>query len=215
MIKTSLSDISKLKELCPKDHLIIATSTYKGWRRLLELLATFIINPIQLLKRRNYNNKDHYISHTFTIFYKNDSLWVGEMDWKDNWKENPIRRSNTFKKLYSGQVRIYDLGNIPYITFQDFLKYARTVKYPLIGAIASEFWFLKPFRSKNNLETKRHCGSIFVKYQPFFKYFDTTGKIMLKRFGTHHPEAIDYYLNNKFKLKIVEVKQEKICSYTK
>lgn len=211
MIKANSNDLQKLKELCPKGHLIIANSTYNGWRRFLEFVATFILNPLQLLKRRKYNNKKLYIAHTFTIYYKNNCLWVGEMDAKENWKENPIKKSNTFKKLYKGQIRIFDLGYIHDDVFQDFLRYARLVKYPLIGAIASEFWSLKTFISKKNFIRKRHCGSIFVRYQPFFKYFKTTGKELLKEFGTHHPEAIDFYLKKNFDLKIVKVKKGKLC----
>lgn len=211
MIKTNLDDIKKLKELCPQGHLIIATSTYNGWRKFLEFLATFIINPLQLLKRRKYNNKELYIAHVFTIFYKNNSLWVGEMDLKKNWKESPIKKSNSFKKIYSGQIRLFDLGYIPNNIFQDFLSYAKLVKYTLIGAIASEFWLLKHFRSEKNLSRKRHCGSIFVRYQPFFKYFKTTGKALLTKYNTHHPEAIDHYLCKNFDLKVVKIKNRKIC----
>ena len=86
MIKANSNDLQELKKLCPKGHLIIATATYKGWYRPLEFLATFVANPIQYLKRRKYNNKDKYIGHLFCIFYKNDSLWAGEMDWRENWK---------------------------------------------------------------------------------------------------------------------------------
>ena len=211
MIKANLDDLQKLKELCPKDHLIIATATYNGWRRFLEFVATFIINPLQLLRRRKYNNKDKYIGHLFCIFYKNDSLWVGEMDWKENWKENPIKKSNTFKKLNTGQIRLFDLGYITNDEFKHFLRYARLVRYTLIGAIASELWFLKPFRSKKNFVRKRHCGSIFVRYAPFFKFFNTNGKKLLEEFGTHHPEAIDFYLKNNFDIKIVKVKNGKLC----
>lgn len=211
MIKASSDDLKKLKEICPKGHLIIATSTYNGWRKFLEFVATFIINPIQLLKRRKYNNKKLYIAHVFTIFYKNDSLWVGEMDKKNNWKENPIKKSNSFKKLHSGQIRIFDLGKIQDEKFQNFLKYAPFVKYTLIGAVASEFWLLKHFRSKKNLSKKRHCGSIFVRYPPFFKFFKITGKGLLKKYNTHHPEAIDHYLCKNFDLKIIKIKNNKIC----
>lgn len=210
MIKANSDDLNKLKELCPKDHLIIANSTYNGWRRFLEFVATFIVNPLQLLIRRKYNNKKLYIGHTFTIYYKNDYLWVGEMDARENWKENLIEKSNTFNKLYTGQIRIFDLGYIHGDIFQDFLSYARLVRYTLVGAIASEFWLLKLFRSKKNFIRKRHCGSIFVRYSPFFKYFKTTGKQLLRRFNTHHPEAIDFYLKENFDLKIIKVKKGKI-----
>lgn len=211
MIKVNSDDLNKLKELCPKDHLIIANSTYNGWRKILEFLATFIVNPFQLLRRRKYNNKELYIAHTFTIYHKNDSLWVGEMDAKEGWKKNPIEKSNTFIKLTTGQIRLFDLGYIHDDVFQDFLSYARLVRYTLIGAIASEFWFLRFFRSKKNFIRKRHCGSIFVRYQPFFKYFKTTGKQLLREYRTHHPEAIDYYLCKNFDLKIVKVKKGKLC----
>jgi hypothetical protein len=210
MIKANSDDLQKLKELCPKDHLIIANSTYNGWRRILEFIATFIVNPFQLLRRRKYNNKELYIAHTFTIYHNNDSLWVGEMDAKEGWRENPIEKSNTFKKLYTGQIRLFDLGKIPENEFIDFLFYARKVRYTLIGAIASEFWSLRIFRSKKNLIRKRHCASVFVRYQPFFKYFETTGNQLLKEFGTHHPEAIDYYLCKNFDVKIVKVKKGKL-----
>lgn len=210
MIKADLNDLKELKKLCPRGHLIIASSTYKGWRRVLELMATTIANPIQLLKKRKYNNKDYYIGHLFVIYYKNKSLWVGEMDWKKNWSESPITESNTFKKLYDGQIRIFDLGAIPKDEFKSFLTYAKTVRYTYIGALASEIFFLKIFRSEKNLSRKRHCGSIFVRYQPFFKYFKTTGNELLKEFGTHHPEAIDYYLKNNFDLKIVKINEGKI-----
>jgi hypothetical protein len=210
MIKANLDDIQKIKEICPKGHLIIATAYYGGWRNLLGFLATFVMNPIQFAKRRKYNNKGKYIGHLFCIFYKNDSLWVGEMDWEKDWKENPIRKSNTFKKLSTGQIRLFDLGAIEDETFETFLKYAKTVKYSPLGAIASEFWFLKPFRSKNNFEKKRHCGSIFVRYEPFFKYFKTTGKNLLRKYGSHHPEVIDYHLKKYFNLIVIEIKKEKI-----
>lgn len=211
MIKANSGDLQKLKEICPQGHLIIATATYNGWRRFLEFGATCILNPLQLVKRRKYNNKDKYIGHVFCIFYKNDSLWVGEMDWRENWKENPIKKSNTFKKLNTGQIRLFDLGYITNDEFQHFLSYARLVRYTLIGAVASEFWFLKPFRSKKNFTRKRHCGSIFVRYAPFVKFFNTTGKKLLEEFGTHHPEAIDFYLKNNFDIKIVKVKKGKLC----
>ena len=210
MIKANLNDLHEFKKLCPKGHLIIATATYRGWRKPLEFLATFVANPIQFVKRRKYNNKDKYIGHLFCIFYKNDSLWVGEMDWRENWKENPIRKSNTFKKLSSGEIRLFDLGSIEDETFQTFLKYAKTVEYSPLGAVASEFWFLKFFRSKNNFEKKRHCGSIFVRYEPFFKYFKKTGKTLLRKYGSHHPEFLDHHLKTTFQMKVIKIEKEKI-----
>jgi hypothetical protein len=210
MIKANLNDLQEFKKLCLKGHLIIATAYYGGWRNILGFLATFVMNPIQYFKRRKYNNKGKYIGHLFCIFYKNDSLWVGEMDWRDNWKENPIRKSNTFKKLSTGQIRLFDLGATEDETFQTFLQYAKTVKYSFLGAIASEFWFLKLFRSKNNFQKKRHCGSIFVRYEPFFKYFKTTGKNLLRKYGSHHPEFLDHHLKTTFQIKVIEIKKEKI-----
>ena len=194
MIKTNLNDLYQLKKLCPKGHLIIATATYKGWRKPLEFLATFAVNPIQFIKNRKYNNKNKYIAHLFCIFYKNDSLWVGEMDWREDWKENPIKKSNTFKKLSTGQIRIFDLGAIEDETFQTFLKYAKTVEYSPLVALSSEFWLLKPFSSKNNFEKNRHCGSIFVRYEPFYKYLKTTGKKLLKKYNSLNPQRLVYLL---------------------
>ena len=212
MIKVTQKDLENLKQKIPKNHLIIATASYSGWKNVLGFLAVSIANSVQWLTKPKYDNKRIYVGHCFTIFHKNESLWVGEMDFNGNWKENPIEKSNTFIKLTTGQIRIFDIGAIPTDIFQNFLLYSKTVKYPPIGAIASKkiFWFLKIFRSKKSFAQKRHCGEIFVRYKPFFKYLKTTGKILLKKYRTHHPEAIDYYLKNNFDLKIVKVKKGKI-----
>src|SRR5210317_73567 len=113
MIKASLNDLQKLKKLCPKDHLIIATSTYSGFKDILGILATFLANVIQKIFNPKYNNWKKYIAHMFMIYYKNNELWIGEMDFKDHWKENLIINSNSFQKLKNGEIRIFDLGEIP------------------------------------------------------------------------------------------------------
>jgi hypothetical protein len=212
MIKASFEDIQNLKKLIPKNHLIIATTDYRGWRNVLGFLAQFVVNPVQWLTKPRYDNKRAYISHVFTIFYEGENLSVGEMDFKNNWKENRIRRCNTFLKMTTGKINIFDLGIISQKEFSDFLEHARKVKYPKLGAIASKklFWFLKPFRSKKSLREKRHCSSIFARYEPFSKYFKTTGERLLKAFGTHHPEAIDFYLNIICEKKVIKVKKQKI-----
>ena len=213
MIKANSDDLQKLKELCPKGHLIIATSTYSGKRDIIGALSVLLINIIQKLLNPKYNNWKKYIAHVFCIFYKNNELWVGEMDLKENWRENPIIASNSFQKIKKGQLRIFNLGKITEEEFYKFLGYSRLVKYPLLGAISSFklFWFLKIFRTKKSFKEKRHCGEIFVRYQPFFKYFKTTGKALLRKYNTHHPEAIDHYLSKNFDLKVVKIKNSKIC----
>jgi len=213
MIKASLNDLQKLKKLCPKDHLIIATSTYSGFKDILGILATFLANVIQKIFNPKYNNWKKYIAHMFMIYYKNNELWIGEMDFKDHWKENLIINSNSFQKLKNGEIRIFDLGKIPENEFTDFVSYAKGVKYPFWGALSSYILFgiFKIFRTKKSFKEKRYCSEIFVRYQPFFKYFKTTGKQLLRKYKTHHPEAIDYYLCKNFNLKILKVKKGKLC----
>jgi len=213
MIKASFEDIQNLKKLIPKNHLVVATTDYRDFRNLLGFFSQYIINPIQWFTRPRYNNWKSYNEHFFNIFYKEDNLYVGEMDLTGNWKENRIRRCNTFLKMTTGYINIYDLGAIDQKEFDDFLKYARGVKYSKIGALSSKklFWFLRPLRSKKNLKEKRYCSSIFVRHKPFSKFFKTTGEKLLKAFGTHHPEAIDFYLNIVCDKTVIKVKKEKLC----
>jgi hypothetical protein len=103
------------------------------------------------------------------------------------------------------------LGIISPQEFETFLEYARTVKYTKIGALASFFHFLNPFRSKKNFEQKRHCASIFVRYENFFKYFKTTGDNLFYKYESLHPEAINHYLQNNFDLKVIKVKKRRLC----
>lgn len=214
MINTTEKDKEKLKKLCPQGHLIIAISNYRGFRNFLGFLAQYVVNVLQWIVRPFYDNPKKYIAHVFCIYHKNNQLFVCEMDSKAGWRESPIEKSNTFIKITKGQIRIYDLGAIEEKEFENFLKYARVQKYSLLEAIASAsfFRFLNIFisykeRFKSN---KCHCGSIFLKYQPFDKYLKITGENFYRKYKTHHPEAIDHYLVRNFDLKIVKVKQKKI-----
>ena len=87
MINLKEKDYKKLKEIIPKGHLIIASSNYTGFRNFLGFCAEFIANPVQRLTRAFYDNKKIYIAHIFTIYWKDDELWVGEMDKKKAWKK--------------------------------------------------------------------------------------------------------------------------------
>tara|TARA_S200002703_G_C3772784_1_gene237912 strand:+ start:171 stop:824 length:654 start_codon:yes stop_codon:yes gene_type:complete len=214
MIKASSEDIQNLKKIIPKNHLIIASSNYTGFRNFLGFVAQFIVNPIQRLTGAFYDNKKNYIAHIFTVFWLDDELWVGEMDKKETWKENPIEKSNTFIKLKKGQIDFFDLGKIEDQKFKDFLEYAKFQKYSILEAISSLklFRFLNLFISyKERFQSnKAHCGSVFLKYKPFHKVFKITGKEFFRKYKTHHPEAIDHYLIRNFDQKIVKVKRKKI-----
>ena len=214
MIKTKPQDIAKLKKLCPQGHLILAISNYRGSKNFLGFLAQYVVNVLQWIVRPFYNNLKKYLAHFFCIYYKNNRLFVGEMDAKLGWRESPIEKSNTFAKIVKGEIRIYDLGAIEEIEFEKFLEHARVQKYSMLEAIASAsfFRFLNIFISyKDRFESNKcHCGSIFFKYQPFHKYLKITGKNFYRIFGTHHPEAIDHYLIRNFDQKIVKVKRKKI-----
>lgn len=214
MIKTNLNDLQELKKLCPKGHLIIATSNYKGFRNFLGFIAQYIVNPIQWLTGAFYDNLTKYIAHVFIIFYKNGELYVGEMDKKSGWRENPIEQSNTFIKITKGQIRIFDLGVIEDGEIEKLCQYGQTQKYSLLQAISSLklFSFLNIFISKKDRyeSNKCHCGSVFLKYKPFHKYFKTTAKNFFRKYKTHHPEAVDHYLGNIFNLQIIKVKKGKL-----
>ena len=218
MIIVSKTDLENLKDKIPKDSLIIASSTYAG-KNILGILSKYFANLIQKITNPNYNNYNFYIAHIFTIYYKDNNLWVGEMDKKNGWAEVPIQYSVAFRKLTSGYIRIFNLGKIEKEEFNNFLEHARPIKYPLIGAIASKkfFWCLKFLRSKRSFEEKRHCGEIFFRYKPFYKIFKIASKVFLRKYKTHHPEAIDHYLNKELEIVpiIIKINKKKICSYTK
>ena len=202
----------------PKGNLIIASSNYTGFKNFLGFVAQFIANPIQRLTGAFYDNKKIYIAHIFTIFWLDDELWVGEMDKKETWKENPIEKSNTFIKLKKGQIDLFDLGKINSQTFNEFRDYAKFQKYSLLEAISSLklFRFLKIFISyKDRFESNKcHCGSVFLKYKPFHEKFKITGKKFFKQYGTHHPEAIYFYLRKKgFKIETLIIEDEKLCFF--
>lgn len=213
MIETNQEDIEKLKKLCPKGHLIIAISNYRGGN-FLGFLAQYVVNVLQWIVRPFYDNPKKYIAHVFCIYHKDNELFVGEMDAKLGWRENPIQESNTFLKIVKGQIRIYDLGVIENQEFKKFLEHARVQEYSILEAIASAsfFRFLNIFISyKQRFESNKcHCGSIFFKYAPFHKYLKITGKNFYRRYKTHHPEALDHYLVKNFDQKIVKVKRKKI-----
>jgi len=216
MINLEEKDYKKLKEIIPKGHLIIASSNYTGFRNFLGFIAQFIVNPMQRLTGAFYDNKKIYIAHIFTIFWKDDELWVGEMDKKEAWKESPIEQSNTFIKLKKGQIDLFNLGEIEDQKFEDFCFYAKFQKYSLIEAISSLklFRFLNLFISyKNRFQSnKAHCGSIFLKYKPFHKFFKITGESFFRKYKTHHPESIYFYLEKKdFKIKTLKIKDQKLC----
>ncbi len=207
--------MENLKKIFPKDHLIIATSNYKGFRNFLGFTAQYIINVIQWFTGAFYDNLTKYIAHVFIIFYKDGELYVGEMDKKSSWKVSPIEQSNTFLKITKGQIRIFNLGAIEDEEIKKLCKYGEKQKYSLLEAISSLklFRFLNIFISKKNRykSNKCHCGSVFLKYQPFHKYFKTTGENFFRKFGSHHPEAIDYYLvKNIGIMELIKVKKNKI-----
>ena len=214
MIKTKPQDIEKLKKLCPQGHLIIAISNYRGFRNFLGFLAQYVVNVLQWIVRPFYDNKKKYIAHVFTIYHKENKLFVGEMDAKLGWRENPIEKSNTFAKIVKGEIRIYDLGAIENQEFEKFLEHARVQKYSMLEAIASAsfFRFLNIFISKKKRFESNlcHCGSLFFKYSPLQKYLRITIKNFWQKYKTHHPEAIDHYLMRNFDQKIVKVKKQKI-----
>jgi len=215
MIKANSDDLQKLKEICPQGHLIIATSNYRGFRNFLGFIAQYIVNPIQWFTGAFYDNLTKYIAHVFIIFYKDEELFVGEMDKKSAWKVNLIKKSNTFLKITKGQIRIFDLGVIEDQEIDKLCQYGKTQRYSLLHAISSLklFRFLNIFISKKDRfeSNKCHCGSVFLKYQPFHKYFKTTGKNFFRKYKTHHPEAVDHYLKNNFDLKIVKIRKGKLC----
>jgi len=214
MIIVSKTDLENLKDKIPKNHLIIATSNYRGFKNFLGFIAQYIVNPIQWLTGAFYDNLKKYIAHVFIIFYKNGELYVGEMDKKSSWKVSPIVLSNTFLKIKKGQIRIFNLGAIEDEEIKKLCQYGKTQRYSLLQAISSLklFKFLNIFISKKARyeSNKCHCGSVFLKYKPFHKYFKTTAKNFFHKYKTHHPEAVDHYLKNNFDLKIIKVKQGKI-----
>jgi len=215
MIKANSNDLQELKKLCPKGHLIIATSNYKGFRNFLGFIAQYIVNPIQWFTGAFYDNLKRYIAHVFIIFYKDGELYVGEMDKKSSWRESPIEKSNTFLKITKGQIRLFDLGAIEDGEIEKLCQYGQTQRYSLLQAISSLklFSFLNIFISKKDRyeSNKCHCGSVFLKYKPFHKYFKTTAKNFFLKYKSHHPEAVDHYLLNNFGLlEVVKVKKNKI-----
>lgn len=215
MIKANLNDLKELKKLCPKGHLIIATSNYKGFRNFLGFIAQYIVNPAQWLTGAFYDNLKKYIAHVFIIFYKDGELYVGEMDKKSGWRESPIKKSNTFIKITKGQIRLFNLGVVEDEEIEKLCQYGKTQRYSLLQAISSLklFSFLNIFISKKERfeSNKCHCGSVFLKYQPFHKYFKTTAKNFFRKYKTHHPEAVDHYLLNNFGLwEFVNVKEGKL-----
>ena len=216
MIKLTFSDLRELKKQIPEGHLIIGTSNYKGFRNFLGFLAQFIVNPIQKITKAIYDNKSMYIAHTFIVFYKNNELWVGEMDKERCWRISPIARSNTFVKLTKGRIDFFDLGEIKDEELEKFLNHAYKQKYSLLEAISSLklLWFLNIFISKESRfnSNKCHCGSIFIKYKPFHHYLNITGKRFFKKFGTHHPEALFFYLEkSNFKQTTIKAKKGRLC----
>lgn len=214
MIVLEKEDIERLKEIIPKGRLIIATSNYKGFKNFLGFVAQYVVNPVQWFTRAFYDNLTKYIAHVFLIFYKDGELYVGEMGRKKDWIVNPIGECNTFLKITKGQIRLFDLGAIENEDIIKFREHGKKQKYFLLEAIASFkfFKFLNIFIShKARFESNQcHCGSIFLKYKPFHKLFKITGKTFFRKYKTHHPEAIDFYLKNNFDLEIVQVKKQKI-----
>ena len=60
MIETDQEDIEKLKKLCPKGHLILAISNYRGSRNFLGFLAQYVVNVLQWIVSPFYNNLKKY-----------------------------------------------------------------------------------------------------------------------------------------------------------
>jgi hypothetical protein len=214
VIKINNKDLEKLKKIIPEGHLIIATSNYTGFKNLLGFLAQYVVNIVQKYTGAFYDNLEKYIAHVFLIFYKNGQLFVGEMDKSNGWKVTQLKNSNTFLKLKKGEIRIFDLGEISEKEMKDFLEHAKKQKYSLIEAISSLklFAFLNIFISRKTrfLSNNCHCGSVFFKYKPFYKYLKTTRKLFFNKYKTHHPEAIDHYLIMNFPLHVLKVLKNKI-----
>jgi len=207
MIWVSKKDEERLNQILNKEKWIFGNVTYTQGEKfnILSFLAK-IVNWLQKFTRKERDNLNYYIAHSFQVYKQ----WVFEMDKDRGGKLNHLFQSNTFRKMPDGIIKLYVLKE----------EFNKKVYNSLISQNVG-----RPYNLRKALKSATFVPKIiYIFFNKKPKSADMCSQNVIDRwlpkiiknfeydYKKDMPEDLDYYFENKLKLKpiILEIKNQQI-----